>query len=1306
MDCLFTHIPQRMIALAFVLIFASSAHADVRILTSDERGLSLAYRPHCTRIDTLDVEGKSYNLFNYDDHSFHAEQGAPLLPATSVFFAAPAGIAPAVNVSGLEVSEREGIRIAPMPVLRDDNAGFSTEIYREDSRLYAMSGYRPETFWNLYEKSTGDGFTIWELTLRPVLFDAHALTAAVADSFDVTVTFGPVSAEKQALAAVLPDFVVNRAVFSTPESFFRAKKAESQVFDPFGTGDWYRVKVTKTGIYTISGIELSQAGFPVGTIKTDDIRMYYGGGKILDRNPGNLHTDTFREIAIRIQDDGDGIFGRNDSLIFYGSSLSRFIAGDDNSTPVFQNHPYSTENVYWITVSDTGTPKRIRTTGEEPSSTIEALTVFPEMIHIEQENKPDFEETGTEWYWDDISTSSKSYAFSAPGIANGDSMHIRVGFINQAVKLGYSVNIYINDEGPFNFTFFTGDFLKADFRISSMLKSSGNLLKIIRTTGKPDEYIRLDWLEAEYPRRFEYQDTPFEFFMTGTGSPVKMTMARAEKQAIDIFDTTDPYEVVEITHKNYDSQAKTLTFQTTLPGSRRSRLMVTSASSYLKPASISKKESTRISLRNQTNGSDYIVISHKTFLSEAQRLATWRARDSRIDPLKTMTVDVQDIYDEFAWGVFDPVSIRDFLYYAWKYSSPHVRFCCLIGDTIWKYKNLTEGQTGKHFIPSVFVVDEHGCTSTDDFYTWFEPTPIPYLATGRLCVSDLESAKIVVDKIIEYERNPEMGLWHNRALFIADDELHDGGLGQEISFTYDTEAIESGSYIPVSLDRTKIYEIEYPLKNLRKPDATEVLLEAINDGYILWNYLGHGNVGLLAHEHILEGTRDIERLNNGHRQGVFFIGSCEVAHYDRIDTVSLAEMLNLRKEGGCVTVIASARKTFNPLNVSLNRAFYSNLFDNANNPDIRIGYGLKVGKTRNYNDSNANRYLLLGDPATRLMIPRLTFTLADVDSIYRLQKIDLSGNVADNTAPVTYNGTLYIKALGPKIRSTYSLPKGIKVDYTMPGNKFYNGELSISGSGFSASLVVPKDIAPTGNDSKIYFFATGGEGEATGVINNILIGDLYPSAPEDVSGPEIKLIFDGKSFEDGDYIGRQPKFAANISDQSGINIYGNRGHNITLMTDNSEIIVLTGSFLNINGYNTGKVEYALPVLTPGEHSFELSVYDTYNNISKKVVKAHVVGSETGDIVIENLLNYPNPMNSDGTTFTFNLNDDAGSAKINIYSQSGRKVDELAFSAGYGYNTLFWKPSFSLANGVYFYKLTVWSSNGRKSSKIEKLVVMR
>ena len=266
--------------LAAAVAPAKTASAQITVLASSENGLSLAYRPHVGLVDTLQSDGKTYTRFSYDNHSISASSGAPMLPETRLFFAAPSGVEPTVELSGLSWKEQEST-ITPMPRLEADGNGFNIEVYDENPLLYALSGYRPETFWNLNEVSGTDGLTTWELVVRPLLFDAYARKVAVADSFDIHVSFGSVPSAKRALPARLPDFIVNRDLFSSRTGALRFRNTENVVFDPFGAGDWYRIKLSKTGIYRISGLELSQAGFPVGITQSDRIRMYYGGGKTL-----------------------------------------------------------------------------------------------------------------------------------------------------------------------------------------------------------------------------------------------------------------------------------------------------------------------------------------------------------------------------------------------------------------------------------------------------------------------------------------------------------------------------------------------------------------------------------------------------------------------------------------------------------------------------------------------------------------------------------------------------------------------------------------------------------------------------------------------------------------------------------------------------------------------------------------------------------------------------------------------------------------------------------------------------------------
>ena len=1310
--------------LCLMVVFVNTGSAKVRVKQSDNGTLILSYRPGHTSYDSLYVNDTLYQTINYDGHSFRTEEGQPLLPSETVFFAAPEGITPSLDISDISVTTRSNITITPTPVLSVDGAGFAQSEYHEDPTSYSMSGNQPGEFATLVGNVTRDGITVWRVTLNPVQFDAFRSSVACADSFTVTVSFGAVKMSNIRVTSRVPDYVVNRASFPYFPRNAAPRKSAEYAQSPFAEDEWYRISLTETGMYVLTGSDLKNAGFQSGAVASDEIKMYYGGGRVLSADPVDVTADTFREIAVKINDGGDGIFHDEDQIIFFGQGLSRFVVESGEPRPTYQNYPYADvgENVYWLKVSSNGAPKRMTSFGEAPSSDITATRSYREFIHTEPETYLEWidnhnTEAGTEWYWAAISVETEQFSFDAPGIVAGDSTKIRIGFRNgmaivkDLVRLYnfHNLNIRVNNEQLGDYFINTARSRYIEIAMADQLKEDTNYLYIRRMANGPNENVRLDWLEVEYAREFKLQNNAIEFFSLGTGAPVKYEIAHATTPAVKIYNTTDPYNVKEHFNPVYDSGRNTVTFQATVPPDTITRYTICSSNNYRRLPSSAITKKTRTNLRSPQNGASYFIIFNEKFLDQAKRLADWRARDSLIDPLTTKVVDINDVYDEFAWGVYDPTAIRDYLMYLKRYATPAIRYCCFFGDTTYKYKNLDEGQASQNLVPTYTAISQNLGLATDDYFAWFDDNHIPEVALGRLCVNTKESAKIIVDKIIAYEQEPENGIWHNRVLLIGDDEYGFQGTVYRSNaiFTENIEDIDTGGFIPQSFECKKILLIEYPIVNLRKPEVTEDLFSAINDGYLIMNYIGHGNNDVLAHEYILKGSRDIERYNNGARQSLFLVFSCAVAQFDKPDNISLAEQLNLRMDGGCIAVIAATRFTSNTRNVNLNKTFYQYFFDQSSNPEYRLGESLARGKAQHHGDNNSNRYVLIGDPATRIANPRLHFNLADIDSICRLQKLDIVGSVQGENTTIPYEGTLSVKARGPRIYKTYSANK-LLIDYTAPGKLFHYGEYAISGENFTSSFVVPKDLSESnhgGSESKIFFFATGQDEEAAGVIENFSIGGIFPNAPDDRSAPEIRFSFDGKLFNDGDYIRRQPNMTVEISDESGINIMGNRGHNIKLLIDKSDSYVLTDRFMTINGYTTGTVEYQLPVLSPGEHLFEFTAYDTYNNAAKKTVTVNVVGSESGDVAIINPLNYPNPMENDGTTFTFSLDDDVRSSNIKVYSQSGRLIDTVPCSPEYGFNQIFWKPPVTLANGVYFYKISIVTMNGRKSSKIEKLVVM-
>ena len=211
-----------------------------------------------------------------------------------------------------------------------------------------------------------------------------------------------------------------------------------------------------------------------------------------------------------------------------------------------------------------------------------------------------------------------------------------------------------------------------------------------------------------------------------------------------------------------------------------------------------------------------------------------------------------------------------------------------------------------------------------------------------------------------------------------------------------------------------------------------------------------------------------------------------------------------------------------------------------------------------------------------------------------------------------------------------------------------------------------------------------------------------------------------KFFQSGGITDDNPKIFARISDESGINTIGNGiGHDIVAILDGDETnpFILNDYYqANPDDYQNGKVTYPFRDLEPGLHTLTLKAWDVYNNSSITEIQ-FVVYDKDEELVINNVLNYPNPF-IDYTEFWFNHNSsDVLDVSIQIFTVSGKLVRTLnGQTSGGGKTTsslskdIIWdgRDDFGdkIGKGVYIYKLKVRSNQLNKQvEKIQKLVIL-
>ncbi len=206
---------------------------------------------------------------------------------------------------------------------------------------------------------------------------------------------------------------------------------------------------------------------------------------------------------------------------------------------------------------------------------------------------------------------------------------------------------------------------------------------------------------------------------------------------------------------------------------------------------------------------------------------------------------------------------------------------------------------------------------------------------------------------------------------------------------------------------------------------------------------------------------------------------------------------------------------------------------------------------------------------------------------------------------------------------------------------------------------------------------------------------------------------DSPSFTSGDITSKSPTLLASLSDENGINTVGNGiGHDITAVLDDdySNVIVLNNFYQsNLDDFRSGTISFPFQDLEVGKHTLKLKAWDVANNSSEVEIEFEV----SGEFYIEEVINYPNPVN-DYTFFTFTHNHSDASLEtiIEIFDQSGRRIDYLAQrigSNGTNSNPVRWDMNESrsqLRNGIYIYRITAQNNEGVIALKSGKMMIAR
>ncbi len=893
------------------------------------------------------------------------DPGAPALPYYATYIALPPEAVVSVQVQAAGIHQRSLDNVPPAPdmlFLQAEGVGVSErprQVYHQDAAIYGRNTLYPDTLFTVSEPMYYRDIRLVSLQLFPLRYNPVSGQAWQAQTLTVNITFNggqfdelrpSPHANDKGLSHLILNNDVARPWRSLPANVRHARTTAL----PIGV-DTYKITVNEDGIYDICQAELAAAGMNVGSVNPYTIEMLYRG----------------EPLSYQFIGDADTSFEPGECVRFYGW---KFVGPR-------QEMQFVTDNVYWLWAN--GTASTIATAPNELAGNVKTSvwytqTAEPELDFFSTwtdqwatfDNEPDA------FYWDRIArtTTSGSYnitladpdptAATAAYLAEFSSAAQNPNYANKAFTVTVAFNSAPN---PAARTWYG----RRNVNVSTTLPASYLIdgSNTVAMTFNLNDRIYLNRISVFYMRQLITENDQFILVDEVGGNPLQVSGYTSANALV--WNITDPLNPTAVDMSTGVSGSGPYSYSFGLNHLAGTKFIATTTQNIKQEVSISQYVPP--SLNPADNAAEWLLITHVSLLSEATQLAAHRA-DPTFGGLDTHLVNIQDIINEYGYGLPLPAAVRDYLTYALGNWTVAPSYVMMFGDATLNPRQLPCSQScsvgwdlnAPHLVLTdlPFVDRYQGLVPSDHTFVLLAgDDPLPDMAIGRMAVEDSTQASNAVRKTIAYESNPYTPPANPPFLFIADDDDPDAGY-------FCNENILTAGHIPAPFVKTQMC-----LGTAAYPDTDTLrnaMFPAISAGAQVVNYRGHGSIVRWAGggDPIMT-TADTVYWNNDYKPTLVLSADCLDGHFAWPGYPSIAETL-LRydfqdRENGSAGMWSSSGLGLTSEHTVLHVGFYDGLF---------LANGQTIGNATSYSklhywqsgnhESELYTFTLEGDPAMTL----------------------------------------------------------------------------------------------------------------------------------------------------------------------------------------------------------------------------------------------------------------------------------------------------------------------------------------------------
>lgn len=939
-----------VVMLAVSVPARASEEEPITLIESSNSGLVVEL--NLPAFEKVEVEGPDsvYERIILPGWGRTIEVGCPELPRMGILIEVPLEGAVELRVTESRFRSLSGCMIHPVPRLRLSPGGERREEFVKSDSVYSSPEVFPGELATIDSSAMLRGRPVARILFFPFQWNPLTRELRCYEKIRVQIRFEqllpPAMNEADRIPPVGSDrlyddmlrkVVLNHANRRPP---LREKEpcqpGRSERSDRTGL----RLEIVEDGIHRLTYDDLSAAGVDPQTIDPQTFQVFYMG----------------EEAAIAVETAGSQVFAPGDSIEFFAEAI--------------EYNLFTETNVYWLYWGGS-TGKRMATKSGKVSDQGVPVDLFRETLHDEEdllwwEAVPG----GTSvdyWFWDAMyapETVSITMTVPAPDPAQTDAV-LRVGFRGVSTAPphpNHHTRILLNN------TLVADDFWDNDTEFiqkgtipQGVLLDGDNTVTIDlpADTGAPLDVVCLNWIELDYWRRFETIDDELDFSVEGSDR-LRIDVGLFGSRKIKIFDITDPYQVEKIDEFTRQTRLKgraqpcvpispqvhpgdfRAVFEADVDGTRRFRAMT--ADRIRTPAKVELWEYS--DLKNTANGADFILVTSIEFLSDLSPLVQYRANQG----LRTAAVAVEDIYNEFNFGLFHPSALKSFLQYAYDYWTPPApSYVLFVGDASADYRDKLG--TGKVNIVPVHMFDSDlGVTPNDNWYVCVDGADdLPDMFLGRIPAVSAAAAADMAGKVVGFEQSTS---WKpDTVLLSADDEIGFENLNEDMI-----------PFLPPGFNVDKVYLSSYTNVN----NATQDIITSIDGGAMIANYVGHGAVTNWAGE-MMFVSADVADLNNGDYLTFVITMTCLNGYFAQPDHYCIAEEFMAATGKGAISSYAPSGLGYLWEHEILDAEVFTTIFDQQQR---NLGFVTTQSKIaahiKGMSLDSVQLFTFFGDPATDL----------------------------------------------------------------------------------------------------------------------------------------------------------------------------------------------------------------------------------------------------------------------------------------------------------------------------------------------------